>query len=259
MGHERIGFLPHTRQWNRIVEGLSQYGAGEVSATSIANSTLEAVRKTYAQMSYDDSVIKALTFLATLSFSAKQEDQISFLNDNGYLVDTNISLISLLMSVQRLVVTDSGSLETNKIARDATMQAIIGYQKAHETDQLSLFSDGKENIWKSAGSGTAFCEMARSFFASFTERQLKYYIERAAASSIDDYETLQKFNNQLNEQTQAIADHTFEISKLTESFAAGWYNKNVVDSLPSTQQVEGFLGHAFGKLREKFRREASGQ
>ena len=100
MGHERIGFLPHTRQWNRIVEGLSQYGAGEVSATSIANSTLEAVRKTYAQMPYDDSVIKALTFLATLSFSAKQEDQISFLNDNGYLVDTNMSLISLLMSVQ---------------------------------------------------------------------------------------------------------------------------------------------------------------
>ena len=88
---------------------------------------------------------------------------------------------------------------------------------------------------------------------------MKYYIERAAASSIDDYETLQKFNNQLNEQTQAIADHTFEISKLTESFAAGWYNKNVVDSLPSTQQVEGFLGHAFGKLREEFRREASGQ
>ena len=84
MGHERIGFLPHTRQWNHIVEGLSQFGMGEVSAASIANSTLEAVRKTYAQMPYDDSVVKALTFLATLSFSAKQEDQISFLNYNNY-------------------------------------------------------------------------------------------------------------------------------------------------------------------------------
>ena len=259
MGHERIGFLPHTRQWNHIVEGLSQFGMGELSAASIADSTLDAVRKTYAQMPYDDSVIKALTFLATLSFSAKQENQIVFLNNNGCSVDNNMSLVSLLMSVQRFVVTDTGSLEINKIARDATMQAIIGYQKAHETDQLSLFSDDKDNIWKNVGSGAAFCEMSRSFFAAFTERQLKYYIERAAASAIDDYESLQRFNYQLSKQTQAIADHTFEISKLTESFAAAWFNKNVVDSLPSTQQVEGFLGHAFGKLREEFRREASGQ
>lgn len=259
MGHERIGFLPHTRQWNRIVESLSQYGMGGASAASIANNTLDAVRQTYAQMPYDDSVVKSLSFLATLSFSANQTDQVSFLNNNGCSVDANMSLASLLMSVQQYVVTDTGSLETNKIARDATMQAIIGYQKTHETNQISLFSDEGESVWKSVGSGSAFCELARSFFASFTERQLKYYIERAAASAIDDYDTLQRFNSQLSEQTKAIADHTFEISKLTESFAAGWYNKNVRETLPSAQQVEGFLGHAFGKLREEFRREASGQ
>lgn len=259
MGHERIGFLPHTRQWNHIVEGLSQFGIGEISAAAIANSTLDAVGKTYAQMPYDDSVIKALTFLATLSYSARQENQVLFLNNNGYSVDDEMSLVSLLTSVQQYVVTDTASLEINKIARDATMQAVIGFRSAHSSNQLSLFSEQNESVWKNAGTGAAFCEMARSFFASFTERQLKYYIERAAASTIDDYDTLQRFNSQLNEQMQAIADHTFEISKLTESFAAGWYNKNVVDSLPSTQQVERFLGHAFGKLREEFRREASGQ
>ncbi len=259
MGHERIGFLPHTRQWNYIVDSLALYGTGKTSAASIAEYTLEAVTKTYAKMPYDDSVVKALSFLATLSYSANQENQVLFLNNNGYSVDSNMSLVSILASVQRYVVTDRDSLEINKIARDATMQAIIRYQKAHETNQLTLFSDQGESIWKGVGSGAAFCEMARSFFASFTERQIKYYIERAAASSIDDYDSLQLFTYQLNEHTKAIADHAFEVSKLTESFAAGWFNKNVKDSLPTTQQVEGFLGHAFGKLREEFRREASGQ
>ena len=74
-----------------------------------------------------------------------------------------------------------------------------------------------------------------------------------------DYSTLNQFNQQLSSQSKAIADHAFEISKLTESFAAGWYNKNVSDSLPSEKQIEGFLKISFGKLREEFRREADGQ
>ena len=259
MGHERIGFLPHTKQWNAIIDQLSLFSVGETSIAQIANETLNAVKKTYESMPFDDSVVKALYFLTTLSYSAKQENQAGFLNENGYDVDDQMSLFSLMSSAQMYITTDVGSLEINKIAKDAVMQAIIDYQQNHETGQLSLLSDHSENVWSNAGTGAAFCEMARTFLASFTERQLKYYIERAAASSIDNYETLQEFNQQLSSQSKSIADHTFEISKLTQSFAAGWYNKNVTNSLPNENQVEGFLRMSFGKLREEFRREAEGK
>ena len=259
LGHERIGFLPHTRQWNQIVGELSKYSAGEASVTAIAAQTLDAVRSTYKKMPFDESVIKAICFLTTLAFSSKQENQVAFLNDHGYSVDSQLSLFSLMISAKQYIVTETGSLETNKIACDAAMQAVIRYQKDHETGQLSLFSDTEQSVWSNNDSGAAFCEMARSFFADFTERQIRYYIERTAASSIDDYEALDSFNRQLKAQSKAIANHTFEISKLTESFAAGWYNKNAKNSLPTTNQVEGFLGHAFGKLREEFRREADVQ
>ncbi len=259
MGHERIGFLPHTKQWNAIIHQLSLFGIGGISIAQIANETLNAVKNTYELMPFDDSVVKALYFLTTLSFSAKQENQIDFLNKNGYDVDDQMSLFSLMSSAQIYIKTDVGSLEINKIAKDAAMQAIIDYHKNHETTQLSLLSDHSENVWSNAGNGAAFCEMARTFFASFTERQLKYYIERAAASSIDNYETLQDFNRQMSEQSKSIADHTFEISKLTQSFAAGWYNKYAVSSLPDESQIESFLRISFGKLREEFRREAEGK
>ena len=259
MGHERIGFLPHTQQWKNIVDRLSQFGNGGVSVAQIANDTLDAIKKTYERMPYDESVIKALSFLATLSFSAKLDNQVKFLNENGYTVDSQISLFSLMSSAQDYITTEYGSLEINKLAKDAAMQAIIDYQQKHESNQLSLFSEQSQNIWRNVGTGSAFCELARSFFSSFTERQLKYYIERAAASSINDYSTLQAFNQQLTEQSQAVADHTFEIAKLTQSFAAGWFNKNVKDSLPNEKQIEGFLNHSFGKLREEFRREADNQ
>ena len=259
MGHERIGFLPHTKQWQRIVDQLALFGDGDVSIAQIANDTLNAVKKTYETMPFDESVIKALSFLAMLSYSANLENQVSFLNDNGYTVDPQMSLLSLMASAQKYITTDEGSLETNKLAKDAAMQAVIDYQKRHDIEQLTMFSAQSENIWGNAGTGAAFCELARTFFASFTERQLKYYIERAAASSIDNYGTLQEFNQQLSMQSKAIAEHTFEISKLVQSFSAGWFNKNAVHSLPDEKQVKGFLSMSFGKLREELRREADGK
>lgn len=259
MGHERIGFLPQTKQWRAIIDQLALFSGGSISIAQIANETLNAVKKTYEAMPFDESVVKALFFLATLSYSANLENQIDFLNDNGYSVDTQMSLFSLMESAQDYITTEAGSLEINKLAKDSAMQAVIDYQDRHKTEQLSLFSDQPDSIWNSVGTGAAFCELSRTFFASFTERQLKYYIERAAASSIDNYDTMQAFSRQLSDQSKAIAEHTFEISKLVQSFSAGWFNKNAVHSLPTEQQVRGFLSMSFGKLREEFRREADGK
>jgi hypothetical protein len=259
MGHERIGFLPHRKQWNAIIDKIALFGDGEVSVSQIANDTLNAIKKNYEAMPYDESVIKALSFLATLSYSANLDNQIEFLNDNGYSVDSELSLLSLMSSAQGYITTEYGSLETNKLAKDAAMQAVIDYQRRNKTDQISLFTGETENVWSNAGTGAAFCELTRTFFASLTERQLKYYIERTAASSIDNYNTLQSFNSKLSEESKAIAEHTFEISKLVQSFSAGWFNKNGVHSLPTEIQIQGFLRMSFGKLREEFRREADGK
>lgn len=58
MGHERIGFLPHTKQWQGIVDQLASFSGGEISTAQIANKTLNAVKKTYEAMPFDESVIK---------------------------------------------------------------------------------------------------------------------------------------------------------------------------------------------------------
>jgi len=67
MGHERIGFLPRTSQWKRIVNQLNSYDGDSDKVKIIANNTLQAMRKSYDAMSFDESVIKAISFLATIS------------------------------------------------------------------------------------------------------------------------------------------------------------------------------------------------
>ena len=259
VGHERIGFLPKTKQWNAIVQQLSEYEGSDEAVTKIANDTLSCIRKTYEQMPYDESVNKAIKFLALLSYSAKKTDQVSFLNENGCSVDNKLSLFSLMNSAKNYIETERDSLEINKIARDAVLQAITTYQGNHISEQLSLFSSQSDSVWKDAGSGAAFCELARLFFAAFTDRQIKYYIERSAASEIDDYAVLRSFSYRVSQQADAISHHAFDTSKIMQSFAAGWFNKNAVNSIPSDRKVTDFLRYSFGKMREEFRREAEEQ
>lgn len=255
MGHVRIGFLPRTRQWNAIVDQLSSYDNDEGTIAIIADRTLDAVRREFESLQYDESVKKAIEYLANIVVSSRQENQIIFLNQNGYQVDDNLSLFALTTCAQQLIKTENGSLEINKLAKDAAVQAVMAYYQQHSNNQLSLF-DNDNNPFKSRGSGKEFCELARYFFAAFTEKQIRYYIDREASNVIDDYGKYIHFSDSLTKHSLGITEHAFEISKIMQSFAAGWFNKHALDNTPSDASITDFLKISFGKVREELRLEA---
>ena len=255
MGHVRIGFLPHTRQWNAIVDQLSEYDNDTHVVAIIADRTLDAVRKEFDGLQYDESVIKAIDYLATIVVSSRQEDQIAFLQDNGYSVDDNLSIFALTSSAKIMIETKDGSLETNKLARDAAIHAVMEYYEKHVDNQMSLFQT-ENNPFKKKGSGREFCELARYFFADFTEKQIRYYIDRSASSVIGDYDKYIHFSDTLTSKSLTITEHAFEISKIMQSFAAGWFNKHALDNTPSNDSITDFLKISFGKVREELRLEA---
>lgn len=257
MGHERIGFLPKTKQWKAIVDQLADYGAGSDTIVQIADATLTCIRALYEKLPYEESLIKSVKFLALLSASANQPNQQSYLLQNGIFVDTQLSLFSILLSANKYIETTTDSLECTKIAKDSILQSIAAYQRTHTQHQISLFEDSDSaSVWGNVGTGAAFCELARSFMAAFTDRQLKYFIERSAASAINDYSRLQTFSTGVTTQAEAISHHAFETSKIMQSFAAGWFNNHAINQLPSDSEIVGFLKVSFGKMREEFRREA---
>lgn len=255
MGHVRIGFLPHTKQWNEIIDQLSSYDNDRDAVALIADRTLDAVRKEYEGLQYDDSIIKAIEYLANIIVSSRQDDQVAFLRANGYQVGDDLTLFSLTSCAQQLIKTQEGSLETNKLARDAAIQAVMEYYRDHASNQLSLFGN-EDNPFKSKGSGREFCELARHFFAAFTDRQIRYYLDRTASSVIGDYGKYAKFSDTLTEHSRVISDHAFEISKIMQSFAAGWFNNYVLNNPPTDASVTDFLKISFGKVREELRLEA---
>jgi hypothetical protein len=53
-----------------------------------------------------------------------------------------------------------------------------------------------------------------------------------------------------------ITEHAFEISRIMQSFAAGWFNNHGLDKSPTTDSITDFLKMSFGKVREELRLEA---
>ena len=148
MGHERIGFLPRTKEWNRLTQLIAEYDGDLQAVKTISNQTLQAIRQTYEKMPYDESVIKAIQFIATLSVSASKQDQLAFLRENGYTFSSEPTVYSILANANRIITTQTGSLEINKLVRDSVMQAVIEYdQSKRNNDQISFFSDSSQGIW----------------------------------------------------------------------------------------------------------------
>ena len=93
------------------------------------------------------------------------------------------------------------------------------------------------------------------FLSKYTERYLKYFLEREASIALNTVQDRQNFSDNIAEHINAISKHAFETSKITQSFAAGWYNKHAKNNLPTDGEVESFLKLAFGKIREELWRE----
>ena len=154
MGHERIGFIPKTKQWQLIVSQLQNYDKDKTVVSKIAADTLEALRGLYNSLSYDTSLIASIRFLATLCRFSNSTDKLKKI---GVEVNGGLTMYSLLHGINKYLTSESGSMEINKLAKDSLMNAIITYQQAHETNQISFAGFEGKNAWSSIDSGAAFC------------------------------------------------------------------------------------------------------
>ena len=109
--------------------------------------------------------------------------------------------------------------------------------------------------WKKASTGEGFCEISRLFFSNFTKRYLEYFLEREAGWHLKTVNDRKLFKDRLASKIEEVSLHAFETTKITQSFSAGWFNKNVKDKLPSDRKIQGFVDFAFAKINSELLRE----
>jgi hypothetical protein len=243
MGHERVGILPKTKRWTAVVGGMATFSESENNISEIAQQTLKNVQSRFEDIERDKGVQAAFQFLVLLSIAAKNQSPSEFLALQGIRLPENITPLQIAKAVKEWVSKHSESNEYASFAQSAAIDAIGEWYQKNQTFQENLFSGNKDpfEVWRKTADGSGFCELSRLYFSKFTERYLKYFLERAASSSINSIETRNSFNTELQKHLSDISKHAFETSKITQSFAAGWFNKNAKNSIPSSKKMQGFL------------------
>jgi hypothetical protein len=105
--------------------------------------------------------------------------------------------------------------------------------------------------WRDAGTAAGFCEISRLFFARLTERYLRYFLERAGSEVVWQAESKDAFQQRLSTHLDRVSTLAFETSKITQSFAAGWFNRRLNERKFEKRHAKDFLRVAFAKLREE--------
>jgi hypothetical protein len=261
MGHERIGYLPKTQKWTNIVDKIKVFNTDNDNISDIASNTTKNVRIRFKNIEQDGGVIAAFKYLVLLTYASKLSNPEKFLKTEGINLPHAFNIFDLTKSVQDFVAKSEKSKEYSTFAVQSMNDTISEWSRNQSVQQILSFDKTQNNfdIWQKAATGDGFCELSRTFFAKFTGRYLKYFLEREASSKIQSLSNRQLFIKKLEGHVAEISKHAFETAKIAQSFAAGWYNKNAIDKVPSDSSMKGFLSFAFEKLNSELLREEHGQ
>lgn len=257
MGHKRYGYLPKSKIWREIVNSLGDYSLGNAEISSIAQNTLRNVQDRYSSFSNDPSIGAAFEYLVHVSLAFKQENPLKYLKEKNILEKEEISLIKVARGALTYKKDEVNSHEYQTFARQAAIDAINNWYGDNIERGRNLFNENVDpaSVFNKASNGRGFCELSRLYFSKLTERYLKYFLEREASIKITNLNQRIKFTREIEKRINDISLHAFEASKITQSFAAGWFNRNVKNELPQTKEIKYFLRRSFGKMKSELLRE----
>jgi hypothetical protein len=195
MGHERVGFLPKSKSWNKVVESIHDYTSTNSDVSEIAQQTIKNVKQRFLNLNDDSSFVASFKFLVALSVANKINDPFSFLNQQGISISPNGSLFQLTSATQNWMEKQTGSKEYNALATKALIDTINNWVKTNQPN-TSLFGSNEGILapWEKASSGSGFCEVSRDYFSRFTSNYLAYFLDRVASSKIDTINERNQFS-----------------------------------------------------------------
>jgi hypothetical protein len=254
MGHIRLGTLPQSKKWRDVVDLLE----ADAPLEAVANAAARASERDLSQASRDPRFQFVASLLVRLPLLARAPGFEAALADLGVGENALGSVTGLLAGLD--VAIDRQSFETGQSsdAGELAKAALLETLSVQLRDRLpTLFEPTPQEIRAALGSfasGDRFAALARDYFARLTHRSLDYYLSRELANHIG---TDQRFAHDAARTAfqQALAQHTFEASRIVEAFAGGWYGKTVWRKQALDQQaIDRFTAYAFKKMRQELGR-----
>jgi hypothetical protein len=252
MGHQHLGVLPRSKDWQRVIQEIR---AGADVAT-ISAATSEAAERSMIDASNDEGVRHAFFLLTQLPLAARSEDFPRALANLGLNVKSNASLVeivtALTASIDRHVALSKAGTDYGEMAQLSAIEALYSVV-SRELPGL-LEPEPREVTAAIARFATVkqFAILAREFFSRLTQRHLEYYLTRELSSHVGTGQTFATLR-QHNAFNKALELHCRETSRIIQEFSGEWFSKQNYEGGIDPGKAGRFVHVAARKIRDELR------
>ncbi len=255
MGHIRVGRIPKTRNWRKVI---SLFDSTNISTTEIASATAEAAKDFFIKNRSDSTLAFTYWLLTQITYRARNANYLSELKTIGLDISnvktvfeflgrvTNYTNQQISLRGENFPISEFARLSFNEVLTET-----IGHQ------YQSLFGLTYDDIQKNCAiysNPNNFAKLARLFFSKVINRSLQFFISKESCNRIgnnkrfEDIETLSNFNG-------ALETYCYQSSKIVEDFAKGWYSKRNWLGGITEKDARGFVSIAVQKLSDEIAHE----
>ena len=287
MGHIRLGTIPTSLPWRRVVaaviapggEGTSS-GGGHVladrgvafdrphseaddkgavgSIATIAATTLEAARASLRHAKRDEGLRFTFYLLTQVALASRNDNWIEQLAAQGVTLRASDSIADLTAAFHSAVDERLEQPGARSDLADMAQRA-AGHALCHLASQKAdtLFGSSGEHLRyavRPISSARGFGKLSQLFFGSFLTQFLNFYLSRITASQLG-----RGFIGQLSDITDfntALRRHCDQTAGIITDFASEWYSKTEYKHGVDAKRAGGFVAVAIDKLQAELERQS---
>jgi len=251
MGHQRLGWIPTTRKWKAVVDGvMGNGGLASADIDRIASLTLDAASPALMKDLGDPALIHSFYLLTQIALAAREPDWRGRLARAGISLPGDASLFDLTAefhaAVDRHVRLAGRSSDLGEMAQQAAGDALAALSGDKAT---TLFGSGGEHLQhaiRTLSTKAGFSKLGQAFFGRLLSRFLGFYLSRitaraagtARAPSVSD---VSRFN-------EALQTHCQESARIVRDFCGQWYSKREYLEGIDPRNTSDFMAVAVEKL-----------
>ncbi len=252
MGHSRLGTLPDTRRWRRVVELVAENAGVSV----VADATMHAAEQGLELADSDEGLRQTFLLLSQVAVAARQEDFRSALFDIGIEVPTNPGVFSIVAGFTEAVdrhlrVTRSRS-DVGEMAQMAAAECLTSVLGDRSRSLFGTTATEVQVAMRSCSTKAGFADLAHDFFSRFTQRYLTYHLSRELPNHVGEG---QRFGtpSEHAEFVSQLKVYCREAAIIIKDFAGGWYSRANFEGGISRTKAKGFIHVALTKIRRELK------
>ena len=257
MGHRRLGRLPKTVGWKKLIAALD---SADIDAALVAELTAKETKERLLALA-DDPAINYAQWLLTRIVWLSRGDQFSEeLQAIGVNIPTDAHAVQffsrLFDHAEKEMRARSGATPFVSFVEQALRQTLTETVNLRTTTLFGTRMPDIQAACKEYSTKKGFGILAKRFYSNVLDRFVNYFVQREISNHIgpgrrlDSIEEATKF-------TESIRTYCLQSARIVEDFAASWYSKHTW--MTKGQLTEGdvrpLTSYALTKLQMEMARE----